>query len=333
LKEFDQYLKNARIANQKLSDISQTDFRTRIVEDYMLKKSSSFGFSEKQDLSNFLVEYAQTPADRLTGRELKHIFRYAAKLQLNSVFMEFLHSARGSMKSSSRPLENWSMGDDFRVLSLPDTYRLFGVFIPGVSAVKRKEPTLGKLSTNIAILLDSSGSMAFENRIDLEREIGFCLIETARRGSDTVTFVPFNSDVDPSKVTTSRNYDHIEDALTSIQPYGMSNLSSALEIAIRTASVTNRQDTFIMTDGELWDVDEIKPHMQKLTVYGTTSLFLVGTTENTRKNLSDNLVSAIPNMAIYDCNIREKKVVSAISDYMARQQGARFQLGSGSRLT
>ena len=333
LKEFDQYLKNTQTANQKL-DTSQVDFHAKIVSEYMLSKSSSFGSSEKQDVRNFLVEFtAESSPGRLTSRELKHIFRYAAKLQLHSVFMEFLRSARGSLKSSSRPLENWSMGDDFRVLSLADTYRLFGVFIPGVSAVKRKEPTVGKLSTNIAILLDTSGSMAFENRIDLEREIGFCLIETARRGSDTVTFVPFNSEVDPSNVSTSRNYDHIEDALTSIQPYGMSNLCSALEIAVRTASVTNRQDTFIMTDGQLWDADEIQPLMQKLTMYGTTSLFLVGTTENTKKNLSEHLVSAIPNLGIYDCNIREKKVVSAISAYMERQQGARFQLGLGSSLT
>lgn len=62
------------------------------------------------------------------------------KLYLSNVFIEVAHELRGFRKHyTPPPMGAWKIGDHIKALSIADTYRVYGMFIPGIFAMKRWE--------------------------------------------------------------------------------------------------------------------------------------------------------------------------------------------------
>jgi Mg-chelatase subunit ChlD len=192
--------------------------------------------------------------------------------------------------------------------------RLYGLLIPGVFAVKRRELVRGKRAKSVVILMDCSGSAGLNMTMGREREAAFGLIQAAREYGDIVSFVPFSTDVKfDHSILYSKDYDEIEDAVIRVEPGGYSNIASALSMALRVGDMAGRQVVFAMTDGRVWDSEEAVGLVNKLTEYGKTVFFIFGTgVGGMPEEAKDLLRGAI----VYECDPKIVMLDQALQEYM-----------------
>ncbi|WP_309493017.1 vWA domain-containing protein [Candidatus Hecatella orcuttiae] len=251
---------------------------------------------------------------KLTGREKSHLLRMTTKLYLSNVFIEVAHELRGFRKHyTPPPMGAWRIGDHIKALSIPDTYRVYGMFIPGIFAMKRWEWWQRREFADICILMDVSGSTAIDNKIDSIREAVFCLVEACRFGSDSITFIPFSTGVNFDLVKMhSKDYDTIEDLVISLEPQGYTNITPALVTAIRSAEERGYQSTYIFTDGGVWDGETAQGLLEILARYGKIYLFLVG---DKVEYLHESGRAIASFATVHEVSLGESLVEGALNEY------------------
>ncbi|MBI2185163.1 MAG: VWA domain-containing protein [Thaumarchaeota archaeon] len=253
---------------------------------------------------------------RLTEREVKGLIQMLVRVRLTSrgvkLYLDVSEKLRGTRTSFNPPPTVWNLGDPIQELSIPDTYRIYGVFAPGVLAVRKRELVSGKHASNMAILLDVSGSMAISGKIHYCQEIAFFLIEAAKRKNDTVSFIPFSSQVDPDLVRIASNrYDLLQDLVSAVEPSGRSTMAEALATSLASADEIGRQTTFILTDGGIMDYESIGGVLNELLNYGNLSFFIVG---ERLDELGQGVKDALRGK-VYECDIYKPFSDEAVVEY------------------
>lgn len=273
--------------------------------------------SDRIVYSNYIEEVLESMSGQYiepTGREQRQLVRMATKLYFSNVFIITAHELRGFRKQyTPPPMGAWNIGDHVKALSIPDTFRVYGMFIPGVFALKKFEWWQKREFANVCIVMDVSGSTAIENKIDSIREAVFCLIEACRYGSDLVTFIPFSTNVDHESVRMhTKDYETIEDLVISIEPSGYTNITPALQLALRSAERPGSQITYIFTDGGIWDGDSAQSAVDLLARYGRVYIFLMGDKVEYMYEGARTLASAA---VVHECSIHESLVEKALMEY------------------
>jgi hypothetical protein len=245
-------------------------------------------FTERDRLVRHLLYYGATPSqiedflDRLrlglTESERRQLLATAKKLYLYHLVQLVSPVLRGLRTADFPIFETWNAADDPRELSLVDTMRIYGILVPGVFAVKRREIVRGRRAKSVVILMDCSGSTELNMTLSREREAAFGLIQAAREYGDIVSFVPFSTEVKFERsVLYSKDYDEIEDSIIRVEPGGYSNIAKALSMALGVGDVAGRQIVFAMTDGRVWDSEDAVSLVTRLAEYGKVVFFIFGT--------------------------------------------------------
>jgi len=250
----------------------------------------------------------------LTENQRRQLLGSAKKLYLYHLVQLVSPVLRGLRTADFPIFEIWSPGDDPRELSLVDTMRLYGLLIPGVFAVKRRELVRGKRAKSVVILMDCSGSAGLNMTMGREREAAFGLIQAAREYGDIVSFVPFSTDVKfDHSILYSKDYDEIEDAVIRVEPGGYSNIASALSMALRVGDMAGRQVVFAMTDGRVWDSEEAVGLVNKLTEYGKIVFFIFGTGVG---GMPEEAKDLLRESIVYECDPKIPMLDQALQEYM-----------------
>lgn len=281
-------------------------------------------FEQRDKLIRQLLYFGATPAqiedflDRLrlgiTEDQRRQLLSTAKKLHLYHLVQLVSPVLRGLRTADFPIFEIWSPGDDPRELSLIDTMRLYGVLIPGVFAIRRRELVRGRRSKSVVILMDCSGSAGLNMTIGREREAAFGLIQAAREYGDVVSFVPFSTDVKfDHSVLYTKDYDEIEDAIIRVEPGGYSNIASALSMALRVGDIAGRQIVFAMTDGRVWDSEDAIGLVNRLTEYGKIVFFIFGTGVG---GMSEEAKDLLRGSIVYECDPKEPMVDQALREYL-----------------
>lgn len=281
-------------------------------------------FEQRDRTIRHLLYSGATPAqiedflDRLrlglTENQRRQLLSSTKKLYLYYLVQLVSPVLRGRQTADFPIFEIWSPGDDPRELSLVDTMRLFGILVPGVFAVKRRELVRGRRAKSVVILMDCSGSTGLNMTIGREREAAFGLIQAAREHGDIVSFIPFSTDVKfDHSILYSRDYDEVEDAVIRVEAGGYSNIASALSMALRVGDMAGRQIVFAMTDGRIWDSEDAVGMINKLTEYGKTVFFIFGTgVGGMPEEAKDLLRGAI----VYECDPSIPMIDQALREYL-----------------
>jgi hypothetical protein len=250
----------------------------------------------------------------LTENQRRQLLSSAKKLYLYQLVQLVSPVLRGLRTADFPIFEIWGPGDDPRELSLIDTMRIFGMLVPGVFAIKRRELVRGRRAKSVVILMDCSGSAGLNMTIGREREAAFGLIQAAREYGDIVSFVPFSTEVRfDQSVLYSKDYDEVEDAVIKVEPGGYSNIASALSMALRVGDMAGRQMVFAMTDGRVWDSDEAVGLINKLTEYGKVVFFIFGTGV---RGMDEEAKSLLRGSIVYECNPKEPMIDQALQEYL-----------------
>lgn len=259
-------------------------------------------------------EFFDTARMSLTDVESRQVLMTANRLYMHHLVEVMSPILRGHRVADFPILEIWNPGDDPRELSLVDTIRIYGILIPGVFAVKRREVVRGKRAKAISILMDCSGSTALTQTLSREREAAFGLVQAARQRSDIVSFIPFSTDVHmEDAILHSRDYDGIEEAIIKVQPTGFSNITAPLSLALKVADIAGRQIAFVMTDGRVWDSEQALGMINSLTEYGKIIFFIFGTGIS---GMPEEAKQLLRGSAVYECDPKEPIVDQALHEYM-----------------
>jgi len=281
-------------------------------------------FLERDRLIRSLLYIGATPSKiehfftrielSLSDAELRQLLLSVGKLYLYNMFVMVSPTLRG-VKPSEHPIyEIWNLGDHPRELSLTDTYRHYGVFIPGVFAIRRREITRGRSAKSLAILMDCSGSTGLNMVLSREREAAFGLIQAAREMDDPISFIPFSTrPIEDYMEILSHNYDTIENAVLQVQPWGYTNLTTPLTLALRVAERVGRQITIVMTDGNIWDSDQAISLAAGLSELGKVVLFLFNPAV---EDLSAEMKQFMRLVSIYHCDPKTPFVEDALNEYV-----------------
>jgi hypothetical protein len=282
------------------------------------------GFEERDRTVRQLLYSGATPAqiedflDRLrlglTEGQRRQLLSSAKRLHLYHLVQLVSPVLRGLRTADFPIFEVWSPGDDPRELSLIDTMRVFGIIVPGVFAVKRRELVRGRRAKSVVILMDCSGSAGLNMTLGREREAAFGLIQAAREYGDIISFVPFSTDVKfDQSVLYSRDYEEIEEAVIKVEPGGYSNIAPALGLALRVGDLAGRQIVFAMTDGRVWDSEEAVGLASKLTEYGKTIFFVFGTGVS---GMPEEAKDLLRGSIVYECDPKEPMIDQALREYL-----------------
>lgn len=281
-------------------------------------------FEERDKTIRQLLYSGATPAqiedflDRLrlglTEDQRRQLLSSAKRLHLYHLVQLVSPVLRGLRTADFPIFEVWGPGDDPRELSLIDTMRVFGILVPGVFAVKRRELVRGRRAKSVVILMDCSGSAGLNMTLSREREAAFGLIQAAREYGDIISFVPFSTDVKfDQSVLFSRDYDEIEEAVIKVEPGGYSNIAPALGLALRVGDLAGRQIVFAMTDGRVWDSEEAVGLTNKLTEYGKTVFFIFGTGVG---GMPEEAKDLLRESIVYECDPKEPMIDQALREYL-----------------
>ena len=281
-------------------------------------------FEERDKVIRQLLYSGATPAqiedflDRLrlglAENQRRQLLSSAKKLYLYHLVQLVSPVLRGLRTADFPIFEIWSPGDDPRELSLIDTMRLYGIMVPGVFAVKRRELVRGRRAKSVVILMDCSGSAGLNMTIGREREAAFGLIQAAREYGDIVSFIPFSTDVKfDHSILYSRDYDEVEDAVIKVEPGGYSNIASALSMGLRVGDMAGRQMVFAMTDGRVWDSEDAVGLVNKLTEYGKVVFFIFGTGVG---GMPEEAKDLLRGSIVYECDPKEPMIDQALQEYM-----------------
>jgi len=250
----------------------------------------------------------------LTEDQRRQLLASAKKLYLYHLVQMVSPVLRGLRTADFPIFEIWNPGDDPRELSLIDTMRIYGILVPGVFAIKRRELVRGRRSKSIVILMDCSGSTGLNMTIGREREAAFGLIQAAREYGDIVSFIPFSTEVNfDHSILYSKDYDKLEDAVIHVEPAGYSNIATALSMALRVGDVAGRQIVFAMTDGRVWDSDEAVGLVNKLTEYGKIVFFIFGTGVG---GMPEEAKNVLRGSIVYECDPKEPMIDQALREYL-----------------
>jgi hypothetical protein len=281
-------------------------------------------FEERDKTVRQLLYSGATPAqvedflDRLrlglTYDQRRELLSSVKKLHLYHLVQLVSPVLRGLRTADFPIFEIWGPGDDPRELSIPDTMRLFGLLLPGVFAIKRREIVRGRRAKSIVILMDCSGSTGLNMTIGRERETAFGLIQAAREYGDIVSLIPFSTDVKfDHSILYSRDYDEIEDAVIRVQSGGYSNIASALSMALRVGDTGGRQIVFAMTDGRVWDSEDAVGLTSKLTEYGKIVFFIFGTGVG---GMPEEAKELLQGSIVYECDPKQPILDMALREYI-----------------
>ncbi len=281
-------------------------------------------FEQKDDLLRSMLYADASPAQiqeffdkiriRHTERERRQLLLTANKLYLYQLVEVMSPILRGLRTADFPVLETWSPGDDPRELSVVDTIRIYGILIPGVFAIRRREIVRGRRAKSVCILMDCSGSTGLSQTIAREREAAFGLVQAARQRSDIVSFIPFSTDVDlDNSVLNSRDYEGIEEAILKVEPMGFSNITAPLSLALKVADLAGRQVAFVMTDGRVWDSEKAMGMINTLSEYGKVVFFIFGTGVSAMPEEAKDLMRGFP---MYECDPKEPIVDQALQEYL-----------------
>lgn len=250
----------------------------------------------------------------MTENQRRQLLSSAKKLHLYHLVQLVSPVIRGLRTADFPIFEIWSPGDDPRELSLLDTIRLYGILVPGVFAVKRRELVRGKRAKSVVILMDCSGSTGLNMTIGREREAAFGIIQAAREYGDIVSFIPFSTDVKfDNSILYSKDYDELEDAVIKVETGGYSNIASALSMALRTGDMAGRQIVFAMTDGRVWDSEEAVGLVNKLTEYGKVAFFIFGTGVG---GMPEEAQDMMRGSVVYECDPKIPMIDQALQEYL-----------------
>ncbi|MEM3737461.1 MAG: VWA domain-containing protein [Candidatus Bathyarchaeia archaeon] len=319
LKERITYLRKVALRERVLGKAEKAEQIILEFIDYLrrgglIEGMTSMDRSVYSDYLEDVLESVSGPYIELTDREQRQILKTATKLHFNNVFIITAHELKGFRRQHTPPpMGAWNIGDHIKALSIPDTFRIYGMFIPGVFAMKKWEWWQKREFANVCVIMDVSGSTAVQDKIYNIREAVFCLIEACRYGSDLVTFIPFSTGVNDEWVRMhSKDYETIEDLIISIEPSGYTNITPALQLAARAAERPGAQITYIFTDGGVWDGDNAQGLLDVLVRYGKVYLFLIGDKVEYLHEKAKPLTSGV---VVHEVSLYESLVEKALSEY------------------
>ena len=309
---------------RNFSKILRTDFIETSDSSPDLTFPIGLSFQQRDRLIRSLLYMGATPARvedffnkihaRMSQAERRQILAATRKLYLYNMLQTISPILRAFRTADYPVMEIWNPGDHPSELSIVDTYRIYGILVPGVFAIKRRELVSGKRAKSVSILMDCSASTGLSMSIGREREAAFGLVEAAKELNDIVSFVPFNTNVlyDES-VFFSKDYEGIEDAIVRVEPSGYTNVTPPLSLALKAAEMAGRQTTFVMTDGGMWDSEQALGMLNRLTEFGKVVFFIFGAGVSGMQKEAKEFIRGVN---VYECDPKEAIMEEALKEYL-----------------
>ena len=309
---------------RKLSRILRTDFVEAADSSPDLTSPIGLSFQQRDRLIRSLLYTGATPARvedffnkihaRMSQAEKRQILAATRKLYLYNLLQTISPILRAFRTADYPVMEIWNPGDHPSELSIVDTYRIYGILVPGVFAIKRRELVSGKRAKSVSILMDCSASTGLSMSIGREREAAFGLVEAAKELNDMVSFVPFSTNVlYDDTVFFSKDYEGIQDAVVRVEPSGYTNVTPPLSLALKAAEMAGRQTTFIMTDGGMWDSEQALGMLNRLTEFGKVVFFIFGAGVSGMQKEAKEFIRGVN---VYECDPKEPIMEEALKEYL-----------------
>lgn len=146
----------------------------------------------------------------------------------------------------------WRIGDEFRELMIEETFKTYGLVIPGIFALTRKGgiTPISKTPRRVAIIVDKSGSMMY--CLIPSRAAALALYRECIKNDCEVYFYFFDT----------RSY-HIESDIETyikrVVPQGWTGIMRALRDAIEN----NVEFIYVITDAAIYDIKEALELLRK----------------------------------------------------------------------
>jgi len=309
---------------RKFSKILRTDFAEAADSSPDLTSPIGLSFQQRDRLIRSLLYTGATPAKvedffskihaRMSQAERRQILAATRKLYLYNMLQTISPILRAFRTADYPVMEIWNPGDHPSELSIVDTYRIYGILIPGVFAIKRRELVSGKRAKSVSILMDCSASTGLSMSMGREREAAFGLVEAAKELNDMVSFVPFSTTVlYDNTVFFSKDYEGIQDAIVRVEPSGYTNVTPPLSLALKAAEMAGRQTTFIMTDGGMWDSEQALGMLNRLTEFGKVVFFIFGAGVSGMRKEAKEFIRGVN---VYECDPKEAIMEEALREYL-----------------
>ena len=176
--------------------------------------------------------------------------------------------------------------------------------------------------TQIAILLDTSGSMKGERINTVRKTLHAC--RAFLTDSDILTVVTFNSDarilIDHLPMT-SEGKDRFYSEIDAIEPSTCTNLEAGLETLISSQSTSSFDTVLLLTDGNITAgtarTSELRGLARGLTVYGSCPLICLGYgVEHNRTLLRDLAVYSSGSYVYVDVAEADETLPSVMGDLL-----------------
>lgn len=206
-------------------------------------------------LGDELTELFGEDTLRRMDQEVQRLKMYA---RIVPVVNRFLRRAGQRAFSGYKP---WPIGRPLRELDLIASLQRTPVLVPGSGLLSRRYDRLGLQSDRgsgaVILVVDDSGSTSGAT-LEREQEAAMAVIAAARAFADPVGCVVFGSSVTASVAPTSR-YPVVEETICALSSNsGGTMLGPALLEAIRLIGDLPACALMIMTDAELYDLDEVR---------------------------------------------------------------------------
>lgn len=201
-------------------------------------------------------------APHLDPRAIEKLRLRAKRLALYARVVPTVKSFLGRRErmrfSGYRP---WRTGRPIRELDVLATLQRSPVLIPNVNTLARNfDPSgmeTGRGAGAVVLVVDDSGSTQGDV-LEREKEVAFSVIAAARAYADDAGCVVFGSEVTRS-IPLSTQYVALEEAICGLaSDSGGTALAPALHEAARLVKSLDRFTILLMTDAEVFDVDDVE---------------------------------------------------------------------------
>ncbi len=222
----------------------------------------------------------------IEGERKTRLYEVQQYLKLMDRYVEVTES-RGSRPNASEEVEIWRVGDDPARLDLVDTIQRYSVVIPGVTTLKKGRGSLSGSggSGSVMLILDNSMSTIVthvdkrkeaKRIIDTIREAAFCITETARRNGDEIGAIGFSTNIKWCVPMTFTEYHSVINQIIKMEPRGSTNLQGPASWALTQINYKpHAVTTFLITDGELEDLNVAIPLLDEIGNKGKLVVFLI----------------------------------------------------------
>ncbi|HYW88876.1 MAG TPA: VWA domain-containing protein [Chloroflexota bacterium] len=176
-----------------------------------------------------------------------------------------------------------------------------------------------------ALVIDTSGSMADENKLDHAREAASAFIDSTG-GKDRVTIVAFSSQVSVIQ-DYAADRTALKAALGTLNAKGDTLLYDAVAQTARrqAAQAERRKALILLTDGEDTKSSASLDSSIAAAVSAGSPIFAIGLGSDVNKEVLDRLASATGGQAIYlDDPTQLKPTLLSIGDQLRRQYALRY---------